>query len=97
MIEKTTKVGETATIACNLTEPQWYKNGTRLYETPKVKLSGSSLYIFCLELSDNGVYECRSKTNIHKAQRYNLIVNNPGLSFFIELYRGIIVDGCKYY
>ena len=81
--QKTANVGETAVMKCNLTEPHWYKNGTRLKENQKVKPSGSTLSLFCLELSDNGFYECRDKTTMHKAKIYNLIVHNPdNLEFF---------------
>ena len=77
-------VGESSFMPCNFTQPQWYKNGTKLNDTSKVK-STLSLYIFCLELSDNGIYECRDKKNIKTTKKYNLIVNNPG-SYLVIFY-----------
>ena len=77
--QKIANVGEIAVMNCNLTEPHWYKNGTRLKENAKVKPSGSTLSLFCVEFSDNGFYECRDKRTMHKAKIYNLIVHNPGL------------------
>lgn len=76
--EKTANVGDSSTFDCDLPNVQWYKNGTKVNETSKVRLSGSSLYIFCLELSDNGVYECRDKNNTSWPRNYTLAVNNPG-------------------
>ena len=83
--EVTTNIGGSSLMNCNLTEPQWYKNGTRLDESPKVKPSGSQLHIFCLELSDNGFYECRSKTNMQMKKIYHLIVNNPGQYIYYNI------------
>jgi hypothetical protein len=77
--EKTANVGDSSTFDCDLpNNVQWYKNGTKVNETFKVRLSGSSLHIFCLELSDNGVYECRDKNNTSWPRNYTLAVNNPG-------------------
>ena len=76
--EKTANVGDSSTFDCDLPNVQWYKNGTKVNETFKVRPSRSSLHIFCLELSDNGVYECRDKNNTSWPRNYTLAVNNPG-------------------
>ncbi|CAB4012633.1 fibroblast growth factor receptor homolog 1-like isoform X1, partial [Paramuricea clavata] len=77
IIVKIGNVGDSSTIRCDLLNAQWYKNGTKLDETPKVKPTDSSLHIFCLELSDNGIYECRNESNTHQPRNYNLTVKNP--------------------
>ena len=83
--EKVANVGETITLDCGHSNPLWYKNGTKLNDTDKIKSNVSTLSIFCGELSDNGVYECRDGFNKFRSPRkYNVIVNNPGSCIFYE-------------
>ncbi|CAB4014071.1 fibroblast growth factor receptor 4-like isoform X1 [Paramuricea clavata] len=86
IIVKTGNVGDSSTIYCDLLNAQWYKNGTKLDETLKVKPTDSSLHIFCLELSDNGIYECRNESNAHLPRNYNLTVKNPDSREFFHIY-----------
>lgn len=63
---------------CDFGDPIWLKNGTKLKENERVKLSSLSLNLFCVQLSDSGIYECRDALDMYKPRTFNLTVNNPG-------------------
>ncbi|XP_028412687.1 hemicentin-1-like isoform X1 [Dendronephthya gigantea] len=79
-------VGDTATMHCNMDKPIWVKNGTELKKTARVKPSSSYLHLFCVELSDGGIYECRNELNAYKPRQFNLTVNNPDNKEFFQIY-----------